>query len=154
MNLIKAYYLQQMGYTVWQLKKDNEKPDCQCKIACHNLDHTPLLCCLETLPRKAEKDLWIFLTMAFDLSQQYYQIGNPAESFENKVCPTCIKNWLLQSNRHHAIAFGRDSLANNDEKFRNLLIVPSLKQMIETPILKKQCFKDIQNFLCQQHLVI
>ncbi|WP_367605792.1 DNA polymerase III subunit psi [Legionella sp. W05-934-2] len=154
MDSRRGYYLQQMGITVWQQRKKNVISPCQCNIANHNLDQATLLCCLENELTKSEKDLWVFMSMAFDFSQKYYQIVPPIESSENTVCPACIDNWLNQSIHHHAIIFGHGKFIEDIAHKKNWLFVPSLMDMIANPTLKKQCFKDIQHFLCQEHLVI
>lgn len=154
MQTHQIYYLQQMGYTVWKQKKMITMPSCQCIIANHGLDQATLLCCLDKLPNKSEKDLWIFLAMAFDFSQQYYLASSLTDSVENTVCPSCLEHWLSQSTRHHAISFGQCQLEKYKNDSKNLLLVPGLSDMLANPRLKKQCFMDIQKFLCQEHLVI
>lgn len=147
------YYLQQMGYTVWRSRKIKNS-SCQCVIANHGLDQATLLCCLDEEPNKSEKDLWIFLSMAFDFGQQYHLTTSKPEYIQHSVCPSCVESWLAQSSSHHAIVFGNCLKMNADSTKNNLLIVPGLAQMIDKPNLKKRCFIDIRQFLCQQHLVI
>ncbi len=154
MHTSQIYYLQQMGYTVWRQREVNQLPACHCTIATQGLGQATLLCCLDKKPTKAEKDLWMFLAMAFDFSQKYYLTASSSEPIENTVCPPCIGHWLHQSRSHHAIVFGDFSNEDGKPTIGSLLITHSLSEMIEHPNLKKECFTDIQNFLCQQPIVV